>query len=701
MRFDLAARVRRLPKPHNGHTALLPILEAISNSFISIEELFGKDAGKKGRITVKMSGAGNRFSCSVTDNGAGMTEENFDAFCMVDTLHGDAKGRKGVGRLLWLAAFKRTDIESTYAVGETPEGSTTFSKRSFQFGLGKSEPITNFVEEALDRLVPPDSLLPLDIPSNETETTISFSGIFPEYARKIPVTKAAKPAQKKLNRKAVEDIICSQFFPYLLNKKMGRLTLEIDGQHTDLSRKVQNSIVRKEEVTTEAEGHPYTLLMMECLAEDAPSSAVGRHNLVYIAGNNRIVKDTDIDTFMGKTEAYENASGQRVKFRSILSSPILDKSVNQERTDFTGDCAGLKGKDVIEMFQDDLREFLQIPLTDLREEQKRIIKNVIRMYPSIQEGSVDDMVESLAAEGYGVGDEKTIFRKFSHKRFIRDKKRNEEISNLISKIDTGNYKPEDILGEIEDIQKATRDEERKSLAEYVTRRRVVLRLLKNAIRYIRQIPEGTDSDYQQENVLHNLICPMRETGVGENKASFAHDLWIVDERLTFSQFVASDVPLRRIVEDTPDSSRPDIAIFQNIFSFSPDDPEKKALSRVLIVEFKRPGRTSYGAEEDPVFQVMDYIDKFKEKKIRTDDGRPVSIPPHCIFNCFIIADSCEKLDKWTRDFVPAPDGMSKFKDLPSASGYNGSIELIGWSRLLDDAEMRNRPFFEKLGISNS
>lgn len=680
MSFNLAARVKRLPAPHNGHTALLPVLEAISNSFISIEELFKEKTEKKGRITVKMSGADKRFSCSVTDNGTGMTEENFDAFCMVDTLHGVEKGRKGVGRLLWLAAFKKTAIESTYEVDNTAEGkSITFSKRSFKFGLGESEPITDFIEEPLDRLF------------DETETKISFSGILPEYAEKIPLTKAGKPAQKQLNQKAVEDIICSQFFPYLLNKEMGRLILEIDGQHTDLSEKVQNSIVRKEKVTTGVNGEPYTLLMMECLAENVPSSGK-RNNLIYLAGNDRIVKQEDIDTVMGIKNAYHGTDGKKVKFRAILTSPILDGNVNQERTDFTGDAAKLQGKDIVEMFHKSLTTFLQVPLADLRKKQRDAIKDVVNMYPSVLEGSIDHMLKILAEQGYGYDDPNHVYGEFSRRRFIRDKNRSKELKKVIADMRCDGP-VSDLSERISAIRAQESKADRNSLCEYVTRRKALLNLMEESLTYVTRHQTGRDADYAKEEILHSLLCPMRETSIGPKPAFFSHDLWVIDERLTFTQFLSSDVPQKDIVQGSNSKKRPDLIVFDQVMGFM-DDP--KTPNRIMIVEFKRPGREIYTSEDNPVQQIINYRRSLAGQKVKGPNGRPVEISENCIFDCFIIADRLGKLEEWTDAWFPNP---KKGRWLAPGDKYKGSIELIEWDRLLDDAKMRNKPFFEKLGIN--
>lgn len=72
-----------------------------------------------------------------------------------------------------------------------------------------------------------------------------------------------------------------------------------------------------------------------------------------------------------------------------------------------------------------------------------------------------------------------------------------------------------------------------SLAEYVAHRKVVLELLKG-------IRSNDFGKYSKEAFIHNLIYPMRRTS--EEIEYQAHNLWLIDEKLAYCDYISSDVP---------------------------------------------------------------------------------------------------------------------------------------------------------------
>ena len=50
----------------------------------------------------------------VKDNGIGFDDQNFEPFSTSDTTYKAARGGKGIGRFMWLAAFDHAEIESVF-----------------------------------------------------------------------------------------------------------------------------------------------------------------------------------------------------------------------------------------------------------------------------------------------------------------------------------------------------------------------------------------------------------------------------------------------------------------------------------------------------------------------------------------------------------------------------------------------------------
>ena len=104
------------------------------NSFQAIRD--AKRSGKDGfiKITIERDATlldeeqGPIRSFTITDNGIGLNDENFDSFNTAFSDHKLARGGKGLGRFTWLKAFDQVEIDSTFKErGEDPQ------RREFTF----------------------------------------------------------------------------------------------------------------------------------------------------------------------------------------------------------------------------------------------------------------------------------------------------------------------------------------------------------------------------------------------------------------------------------------------------------------------------------------------------------------------------------------------------------------------------------------
>ncbi len=100
-----------------------------------------------------------------------------------------------------------------------------------------------------------------------------------------------------------------------------------------------------------------------------------------------------------------------------------------------------------------------------------------------------------------------------------------------------------------------------------------------------------------EEAIHSLVCPMR---VDSHQMQIdAHNLWILDDRLAFFSFFASDRPISQMTS-SESGREPDLALFyDSCIAWRESD---RACDTVILVEFKRPGLEHYNDKNDPYMQ---------------------------------------------------------------------------------------------------
>jgi hypothetical protein len=227
------------------------------------------------------------------------------------------------------------------------------------------------------------------------------------------------------------------------------------------------------------------------------------------------------------------------------------------------------------------------------------------------------------------------------------------------------------------------------LARYVVHRRATLAFLDERLKL------KADGKYALEDAIHEIIFPLKATS--EDVRVENMNLWILDEKLAYHYYLASDKPLEQVnVIEVDSKDRPDILIFNRPIAFAESGPP---FSAIVIVEFKRPARDDYTEKEkkNPITQVYDYIDLLKEGKAVDKRGRPISIPAHLPIYAYIVCDLTSSLHKQARDYqlTKTPDSQGYFGYHRDHGAY---IEVMSFDKLIADAQRRNKILFDKLGL---
>jgi hypothetical protein len=219
-------------------------------------------------------------------------------------------------------------------------------------------------------------------------------------------------------------------------------------------------------------------------------------------------------------------------------------------------------------------------------------------------------------------------------------------------------------------------------------RRIILEFLDKSL----QVNQDTKK-YPLESVVHSIIYPMRTTS--DDVPYEQQNLWIIDERLSYHWYLASDLPLKKATTPIKSDSkeRPDILIFERALTFTED---KAPLTSLVIIEFKQPQRETY--DEDPVDQVNRLIVSIREGHYKDKDGIEIKLQSSTVpAYAYIICDITKFIENMAvgRGMIASPDNMGYFFYNPNLHAY---IEIISYQKLLRDAKRRNGILFDKLHL---
>jgi len=338
------------------------------------------------------------------------------------------------------------------------------------------------------------------------------------------------------------------------------------------------------------------------------TSANRNHQLAFCA-NNRMVKTENLKgKIPGLFGSLKEQSGDHFVYECYVSSPFFDERVRSERTDFDIEeettelfnSKELSFKEIRDIITKASSTFLSKYLDENKKQGRervdsfvsnkapkyrpilaRIPEDQLSVDPDISDKDLDlllhgklaDIESELLAEGHD----------------IMQPKDNEEYDDYLQRLQA-------YLQKAEDIKKS-------DLANYVSHRKVILDLFEKAIQ--RQ-PDGT---YAREDMIHNLIMPMGT----ESYDHMADDmnLWLIDDRLAFHNYLASDKTLSSMpITDSTETKEPDICtlnVFDNPMLVS--DGTGLPLASIVVVEIKRPMRNDIksGGDKDPIEQALGYF----------------------------------------------------------------------------------------------
>lgn len=571
---------------------------------------------------------------TISDNGDGLNQTNYDSFCKYRTEHKKALGCKGVGRFTFLKVYK--NIKYTSVIAENKE------KRFFTFNFDfdtediKTEKIE--AEEAKK------------IKGNTTQ--IEFMSLTPQYL----------DLDKDLDRRIILDLevvkekVYLNLMPTLFfyKKKGAKVTIElIDGttgekvviKETDVPAFSESSFSIKDR-----DGASYDFKLHYHI-----ENSKGKLYDFYCANNRTVNEFSEHDLKISLPFGYSGSL--------LLESDYLDRHVNNDRNGF--DILPIR-TDFVSPLSWDLIN------TPLKTQISNIVKQKIPETEKVNAIKLKAIQNERPYLANYIEEEDIDMAGFLDKKHIIEKaKKRFDVAKEKVLVNAG--KEEYTEGELQEAIQIAQNE----LVSYINDRVQVLDRLQKLV----------DKKENVEEIIHNLFMQRGTTddyfSVGKN------NLWLIDDRFTSYSYAASDKHIKSTLVAIGENSdgvenekdEPDLAMF---FSHNPAAHNSNGLKSVLI-EIKP---FEYKSKSDRkkfqgVQQLIDYVEAFKLKeKIQEIYG-------------FLITDIDAKLSTRLEGdgYVPLFS-----TDAPIYHRYYEkrgiSIYVVSARTLIKDAEARNRVFLD-------
>jgi hypothetical protein len=601
-------------------------------------------------------------SIFVIDNGIGFTDKNRESF---DTLYSDHKiqqGGKGFGRFTCLKYFENLHVDSVYH----DEGK--YRRRSFSMGKGNDIIVSESVS---------------DSDETDSRTSIHLDTVKRNSLDKKAMTIARSLVEKLLPYFITKDYICPRI---TLEEEDGSSKIILNDYISNASAVIQELEIDENSFSLGQEQNTYDF-QIRVFKIYSPRNKVSKISLV---ADKREVTETSISTYVPEfsDEFYdkrENGADNHERnyiIKVYVFSSYLDNNVSLERGGFEFQkendiLCGISQVD-IESKAAALTEKSVIDEISVRQEKKkeRIISYVENEAPWHRKLASNIDFSSFP---YNPSNEEIEVR-LQKEKFQKEISIRCEVNSLLQENDASNFK-ETISKIVEKISESSKND----LIHYIALRRKVLDLFRKSLEIDHQ------GEYSSEGALHDIIFPKKEDS--ESIGHDEHNLWIIDERLNFTSYISSDLPL-----NGARTERPDLIAYDRRVAFRGDN---ESSNPVTVFEFKKPDRDDFvnpSSKEDPVKQIVRYVNNIRDGKFKTPKGQKINVATNTPFYGYVVCSLTPKVEKWLKDdqdFKTMPDRMGWFGWRANINLY---IEVMSWEKLLKDADMRYKVFFHKLGI---
>ena len=647
--------------------ALLPILECVSNSTISLsqtklpvnERTIGVEIVRGEPLQPDFFGEVKPIEdVIVSDNGIGFNERNFKSF---ETPHSNILRKEfgclGVGRFTILKAFRRMKVRSNFRVNGH------WKYREFDF-----DPV-NEVKPVSDR----------DSDNKVNETIVELHELYNDDLH----DKTAVSVD------TIAKAIMEHFLIFYLSDNLPRITVrENDGSASQNVNELYKDVARENERTFKVSNQDFKIFITR-----NPRTTSRKHHYVHYCADSMVVGRGRRLGGLDSIFNYPLLSQEGESFLDVfVVSKYLDERKYPTRNGFR-----IPAMQEDRLYADEVtfQEIGQELVNILRDEYSEHVKETQQLNILEWQGYMaanprfnslledEEVLKTLPANTPDDKKEDYLHRVI----YLRQKKVDETIREFLT---TEQVNEDSIQNLVKDIRsKAILDSD--SLTDYMVRRKAVIDL------FDKFLEADKSGAYRLESDIHNLIFPM--SGTNEDTAYQAHNLWLLDERFVSYQFIASHKQIRTY-SNVGSAKAADIGMFDNPIGVG--DTDHGDISSLVIFEFKRPGDVAATMPKGYHWEFSEltdkYFDDFRYGK-KKNKGRIVNVldtTPK--FGYIVLSEIPEALASYNKErkgWQKTPFG-SWYKIVP---GSNMHLEAMTFDNLIKAAKLRHNPFFNKLFVT--
>ena len=654
-------------------TSLTPVIEAVCNSIDAIGpertdgviDIIVKRTGQRSLNLDNTHTLSDIVSIDIVDNGIGFTEENKDSFDTYRSGFKMSKGGKGFGRFMYLKYFNNVSIESVFREGDK------YKQRSFTFGHA-------------DEIIENEQIIDLESnPDLHTGTVLHLSSI-----KSFDLDKGLEVIARKLvERLLVFFVTGGKYTPIITIKEeddSNSIVLnDYIGENSDIQQ-----IGKEENFTIKGRENEWDFVVK---IYKIYYSAIT--NKICLTANFREVTESALHNYVPEFketmfEITENGTQKNYMIKAYVQGKYLDDNVTTERDGFNFGkeddiYSDLSERQIMKTTSLIIKKYFSDDIEKRYNDKKQKVEHYVYTTAPWNKTLLKDVdMESIPI---GISDFDLEMR-FQKIKFDKEQNARIALKELQDKYSTEDDSGDSTLeDEVNEILKNVTETAKNDLAHYVCQRRRIIELFDDLRKRI------DSGKAHKESEMHNLIFPMIKD---DREIEYEdHNLWLLDERFNFTQYIASDKVISR-----SDHKEPDLAIFYESGLFYRNG-ENAITSPIAIVEFKRPKRTNYPDEENPINQALRYAGKILAGKYEMPEGLEEVIVDKSVtpVYIYIVCDIVPKIKEFAdlTGLTISPDKQGYFGYNPT---YNAYIEIKSFKKVIDDAKMRNQIFFKKLGL---